>query len=487
MLIDDLIGFFSPEAGNKRYIHRQAAKLNKRKFEGAARGRRVKNWHTSSGNANADARPALQILRQRARDLVRNDPYAAKSQQVIANNVVGKGVMPQLPDGDLATLWKKWSKTPACDFNGILNFASMQRLAMGSVFTSGEILARKRIVTGEDFPLKIQLLESDHLIIDETNFNNPTKNRIVQGVEVDSDDRPVAYHLYKTHPGASGDEQTTADFEIVRLALEEVAHVYRMDRPGQMRGISWLHPVLLLLRDFNELQDAQLLKQKVSALFAGFIKSLDDDGFQGDDEENEDEITLEAGGMQKLPSGMDISFTNPPSVENYKEYTSCLLHAISSGLGITFESMTGDLSEVNFSSARMGWLEMNRNLDAWRDSVLNTGFNAKVFGWFLESAKLAGVSVPSADFVPSWTSPKREMIDPTKEIPAKVKAIRAGLTTLSEAIRESGKHPDEHLAEYKDDMDKLASLGLSLDSDASKKALDGDNLTEEVNANEETK
>lgn len=478
MFIDDLIGYFSPESKYKRISYRNAIELKQRKYDGAGRGGRTTKWRTTGGNANSEVRGAIKPLRDRARDLVRNDAFAAKAVQVVANNIVGKGIMPQLPDGDVADAWKMWTRSTDCDYYGVMNFAAMQRQAMANVFMSGEIFAKKIIDPKAEVPLKIQMLESDFLPIDDqlSKASIPRNNKVVQGVEINPNGLPIAYHMYKQHPGSTGEEADNGFGEIVRVMRKDLAHIYRQDRPGQLRGISWFHPVLIMLKDFAELQDAQLLKQKVSALFAGFIKDLDADIVEGEEQED---LELTPGALQKLPTGMDITFSNPPSTEFYAEYATNVLHSIASGLGLTYESLTGDLSKVNFSSARMGWLEMNRNLDCWRDQVINTQFNDKIFGWFLESLKLKGKNVPDINLRPSWTSPKREMIDPTKEIPAKIKAIRAGLVTFSDAIRETGKHPDDHIKELQADKIKIDAANLILDSDAEKKALNGQNVIEE--------
>lgn len=473
MIIDKIVGYFSPKSAYQRAAFRKAADKI-RKYEGASKGRRTKNWCTSGASSNLENKYALKTLRDRARDLVRNDPHAARASDLIANNVVGKGIMPQLPEGDLAASWAKWTRSTACDISGLLNYAAIQRSVMKNTVVSGEILCKKVLTTDKEFPLKLQLLESDYLPIEsvlEKKKNN--NNRLVQGIEVDKFGAPQFYHLYKEHPGSGSDEAKEGYGQLLRVGRDDIAHIFRPDRPGQLRGVSWFAPVMILAKDFSDFQDAQLLKQKVSALFAGFIKDLDGDLVEDDDD---DELEFEPGSLQKLPPGMDISFSDPPTLEFYKEFINTVLHSYAAGMGISYEGLTGDLSQVNFSSARMGWLEMNRNFDCWRDQLVNTQLNNRVLDWFIESQRLVGKSYPPLDYVPNWTPPKREMIDPTKEVPAKIKAIRAGLDTFSDSIRERGKDPESHFAELKSDKDKIDELELVLDSDASKKSQNGNNV-----------
>jgi capsid protein len=146
-----------------------------------------------------------------------------------------------------------------------------------------------------------------------------------------------------------------------------------------------------------------------------------------------------------------------------------VLHGIAAGFGITYEALTGDLSQVNFSSARMGWLEFQRNLDAWRWAMFIPQFCNPVWEWFQDGVALSslddGLRTDIGNFSIEWTAPRREMIDPQKEVAAMRDAIRCGLCTLSEAQRMLGYDPAKLLTEYKSDLDTLDKLQIKLDVD----------------------
>ena len=90
--LDNVIGFFNPEAGVKRARARMTLE-QARKYDGAAGGRRNQNWHAPSTSADAALGPSLERLRNRSRDLSRNNPFAARAVQVLVNNTVGGGVL----------------------------------------------------------------------------------------------------------------------------------------------------------------------------------------------------------------------------------------------------------------------------------------------------------------------------------------------------------------------------------------------------------
>ena len=487
-IVDQIVGFFSAKAAFKRARYRAAASMI-RKYEGASKTRRTSGWKASSSSAASEIRQSLTTLRNRSRQLVRDNPYAARAVQVVASNVVGKGIFTQIKvdsgqnqrnrfaerrESELSRQWKAWANTKAIDFDERQNLLSMQDLVIRSVVESGEVLVRRRSVGRRvietpdgsiEVPnLQIQILESDFLDSTSVSSRSEQDNVIIDGIEFDSQGRRVAYHLFQEHPGnTSLNFNFRSAFRTFRVPADEILHIHRMDRPGQIRGAPWLSPVLIRMKDFDEYEDAQLVRQKVAAMFAAFIRDLDGIDTQVKIKEGELGEKVEPGIMEFLPPGKDISFANPPTVENYNEYTSVLLHAIASGVGITYESMTGDLSQVNFSSARMGFLEMQRNVESWRNNLIIAQFLLGVFTWWKRGIELLGVD--TRRMRPVWTPPRREMIDPTKETSAMKESVRSGFSTLSEIIRNQGADPEEHLNEIQSDNQKLDERGLILSTD----------------------
>lgn len=435
-----------------------------RKYEGAAVTKRTSGWRVNSANADSTIKASLTVLRNRARDLVRNNPHASRGVDVLVNNIVGKGIIGVVkhPNPDVAlklnTEFRKWADSKQCDFEGRHDLAGLQRLVVRSAIESGECLVR-RLYKKSNFPLEFQILEGDYLDVTDTFKTSDEGRSVFQGIIFQNGKR-VGYRIFETHPGSY---DFVNGLNKIDVSADEIAHVYRVDRPGQNRGIPALSNVMIRLKDLDEYEDAHLVRQKIAACFSVFI--YDTDASAISDEEIEMVTKLEPGAIEILPPGKDIKLANPPGVEGYKDYMSVNLHSIAAGLGISYEALTNDLSQVNFSSGRMGWLEMSRTIDSWRFHVLKPCFLDFVAAQWLKAAFFKfGDVANEASIV--WTMPKREMIDPTKEIPATVEAIRGGLLSLSDAVKQSGKNPDDHFAELAEDNTKLDSLKLILDSDA---------------------
>lgn len=488
-MLDRLISYLNPAAGQKRAKARYLETTYRRGFEGASLSRRTDGWFSPSTSADAETDLPLQRLRDRSRQMVRNDTYAARIVQLVASNVVGHGIVPKARHKDpkiaalAQTTWKKWAETSACDFLGRKHFYAMQSLGMRAVPESGEFLIKRIRVPANkgEIPLKIQLLEPDYInqtIIKPIGTKIDPGNFIRQGIEFDQDGKIVAYHLWSRHPYDYG--VYPAVLTTIRVPAEDIIHVYREDRIGQTRGVPWMSSALVKLGDLKDYDDAQLMKQKVSACFAGFVHdngdlddvpasskdphSIDQDGQQGLER-------LEPGLIEHLPPGKDITFPSPPAVDGYSDFHATTVRRIAAGPGVSYEALSGDYSQVNFSSAKMGRQEFDRSIDDWRWNMLVPTMCQGVWQWFVEAAALNGIKILDVDA--DWTAPARQMIDPSKEVGALKDAVRSGFMTWPEAVREQGYDPETQLAEIKDFNAKMDTAKVILDTDPRKITMAG--------------
>lgn len=463
--LERVIHAFSPAVGLRRQRARIAATMLQRHYEGAATGRRTQGWHRSATDANSAIGPSLSKLRDAARDLVRNNPYAQSALETIVNHTIGWGIVATAEH----KAWKAWTESTDIDADGRLDLAGLEKLVMRSVAESGEVLIRRRWRKPEDglaLPLQIQVLEADFL---DTNKDGTlsTGNRVIQGVEYDLLGRRAAYWLFKEHPGSSLSTAGSLISSSQRVPASEVRHIFRSDRPGQARGPSWFAPVLLRFKDFDEFEDATLMKQKIAACLA--ILTTDVNGTSsglGTVTEAEPLIdSLEPGMISSIPAGRDVTVVQPPSVAEYDAYTKTNLRAIATGLGVSYEDLTGDYTGMPFSAARMSRLRHLSRVTDWRWRIIIPQMLDPIWRWAMEAADIAGhPAIPSTE----WTAPALPMVDPDKEGLAIMRQVRSGLTTLSEAIRERGYNPDVFLKELAADFKKLDDLELVLDIDPRK-------------------
>lgn len=489
----------SPKWGVKRRSFRAASEAIKRfSYEGARRDRRTAGWVTSDVSANAAIGPRLSTLRQRSRDMVRNNGYASNALDELVAQCVGTGITAQAkPANSDTTLakqineaWKIW--VDECDADGQMDFYGLQDMTVRSVIEAGEVLVRLRprlLSDGLYIPFQLQVLEPDYI---DTTKNEVLKNggRIVQGVEFDVIGRRVAYWLYKNHPGDTLSYPYGDNANAYRVPAEYFLHIYRKKRPQQVRGVPWLAPVLIALRDMDEYRDAEIVRKKIEACFAAFVTQEGDpetspigevkNGADGNLEEY-----LETGLIKYLKPGEDIKFATPSgSGDGYRDFMRDLQTGIATGIGLTYENFTGDLSNVSYSSYKAGENAFRTKIDAFRWLNLKPMLLQPVRQWFINYAYAAG-RINKRDFGTEWSMPGFRSVDPQKDAHATLTKIRSGLMTLQQAIGEEGYDFDEQMADIKKANEVLDRLGISLDCDPRKRTAAGGAVTEQKESQEE--
>jgi lambda family phage portal protein len=279
-MLDAGLAWIAPRRAASRYAAKVAIANLRRGYEAGGKTRVTEGWRGSNASADAEIAAAGPVLRDRSRDLVRNNALAAQAVQVLVNNIVGPGIRPRAASGNKAlnkrvdALWRGFSAN--CDFYGHTDFHGLLNLAVREMVEAGDILALK-ITTpgvGKSVPLKIQLREIDHL--DTSRVQEITPGYIDQGIEFDISGRRTAYRMLADHPGGTG-RFLRRRFESERIDASRVAHLFERQRV-QSRGVPWGAPAMLALRDLGDWQAAELVRKKTEACLVGIV--FGDDGTQ---------------------------------------------------------------------------------------------------------------------------------------------------------------------------------------------------------------
>lgn len=483
-------------------------------YDAGSSGRRALDWNSSRLGPTTLLWGNLEQMRARARDEVRNNPWAEGACSNFETQVIGNGIKPRwnLPTNpslkrQIETEFAKWSRR--CDAHGRCDFYGMQAVAAREIFEAGEVFNRFYVRPSSwrmRVPFQMQLLASEQLPVfrnvaptEAGQMSIPMENSIRTGIEFDPDGRRIAYHMYKEHPGE------TMFFPLegltfARIPAEDVLHVYKPVRTGLLRGQPRMSAVLTLLYELEQYSDAELVRKKVAAMFAGFIKKnapevdvvpIDADNTQAGQSpdassSNPDPGTanakIEAGTLQELFPGEDITFPVMPADQNYEQFIRTSLHKFAVGIGATYEQISGDLKGVNYSSIRAGLLNFKRQCEQFQKNVIVFQFCQPIAERFLLEAVLAGVlDLPGYADDPdqytdiTWTRPGWPWVDPKNDIEATVAEIRAGLTTRTHEVAERGFDSTDVDDEWKADADRADTLGLVYDTDPRKTLIRGEN------------
>lgn len=479
--IDRLVLAVAPRAGFERLRYRAAAELaapSRRGYEGAKGGRRGDGWVAVGTSANAEIFPSAARLRNRARQLVRDNFHGERAVRIFAANIVATGVTARANTGratydkKIDAAWDRWCAE--CDADGRQDFAGLQALAVRATVEAGEMLLRfrpRRSADGLAVPLQLQLLEPDFL--DTGRYQSEGNGNIVlQGIEFDKLGRRVAYWLFDQHPGDIG-VAGRGSFVSRRVDASQIVHLYRQDRIGQIRGVTWFAPVLMKLRDYDDYSEAELVRKKIAACLAAFVTTPDAPGTSplgrvapGAAASPRIE-TFEPGMIGYLKPGEDVKTVSPPGDASMRDYASISGHEIAAGLGTTYEDLTGDLSQVNYSSYRAGRLIHRRIVEQFQWTVFVPQFLAPVRTRWLQAGFVAG-ALPVAEDRTKWTFPRWESIDPVKDAAAMRANLRLGTQTWGQAVAAEGEDPEAQLAEIVDWNKRFDAAGIVFDGDPRK-------------------
>lgn len=447
----------------------------RRSFDAAGGGRRWEGAKSVEA-LNASILSGATTAARRAGWYARNNPHVASAVQGLVANAVGAGIKPRSLHPDPAVrdrlhdLWRRW--TDRADAAGLTDFYGLQALALRAMVESGESFARLRTLDGGEGlpPLAIDLLDREQVPAD-LHREIGDGRRVRAGIEFDAGGRRVAYHAYARRPG---DALAPMALDTIRVPAADIAHLFQPLGAGQLRGITWLAPVLLRLHELDQYEDAALVKAKVAALFTGFIR--DPDGTvaglnDGSASGGVLQVGMEPGSLIPLPPGADIQFSDPADPGDYGAFVKNHIRAIASGLGVPYELVSGDLEGVTYSSIRAGLVEFRRRIEQLQHAVIVFQFCRPVWERFVRLAVLSGAldargfeRDPAAFLAVEWLPPKWEWVDPLKDARAEIEQIRAGLKSRSQSIAERGYDAEAVDAAIAADRQRETGLGLVFDS-----------------------
>lgn len=456
-LIDRVVNYFSPAAGNARFQARTMQAYSGA-YNGASRSKRsLSKWFTRGGSADTDLNGDLATLRNRSRDLYRNDGIAHGAINGTVTNVVGTGLAPQpaiwadvlgMTD-DQADAWQRktlreftlWAENPeACDLTSTQNFYGLQELSFRSALLNGDHFAllpvRKR--NGQAYGLKLQMVESDRVC----NENGIADTKACSaGITLDADGQPTGYWVMTRHPG---DGVADRSWVLVpraggRTGRRNMLHLYERLRADQRRGEPFLAPVIELLKQLSRYTEAELMAAVISGMFTVFVTT---DPSNGDDDSGDEapEYALGNGAIITGLPGDKPEIINPGRPNAlFDPFVLAILRQIGVALEIPYEVLIKHFTS-SYSAARASLL------DAWRfykkrRAWLATQFCQPIYETWLDEAVANGRVVAPGYFSDPlirtayracvWVGDAPGAIDPLKEAQADELNLKIGKTTLA--------------------------------------------------------
>ncbi len=461
----------------------------------AARNSRLHTWSSASnGSADSELSLSLATLRSRSRKLMRDAPYAKRCRVIVVNNVVGSGVGLQAQvynsrdelhariNTDIERAWRAWSKADTCHVGGALHFADLERLALAQIFDAGEVFIRihRRAFGKGKIPIALEVIEAERVADEFSNPNpSPTNGRadVRLGVEVDTYGRPLAYWIRERHPG----ELRTgidASVRLERVPAADIIHLHTFDRWPQTRGEPWLHSVIVKLDNMDEYSAAELTAARMGANFFATLESDADDSLTSstDAATGQRELNIEPGVIEGLSPGESLKFHTPnrpnTALDPFLRY---MLREVAAGVGVSYESLSRDYSQSNYSSSRLALLDdrdLWRVLQQWwarsfRQPLHEQWLQAAVLSRAVPSIPVESYALDAERFAAvTWKFRGWSWVDPAKEVNAYKEAIKAGFMTVSKVITLTGGGDDieDVIAERKRELAMFEEADIDVDT-----------------------
>jgi lambda family phage portal protein len=351
----------------------------------------------------------------------------------------------------------------------------MERLLVRSMAESGEVFVRmiRQPFGGSRVPFALQVLEADYLIDDDVP-QAMAGNTVRLGIEVDSYLRPQAYHFYANHPGDTYAGNPRTNGRRIRVPADEVIHLFLSERPGQTRGVTWFASALMRLHMLQGYEEAEVVRARAASALMGFITSPEGE-LVGDEIYDGDRVSEFTPGVFKyLQPGESVTVPDLNAPDGQLEpFTRSMLRAAAAGIGVSFESISKNFSESNYSSSRLSLLEERDTYKVMQRYMIEN-FHQEVFAAWMDMAVLSGeLNLPGYETNPDryrtakWVPRSWEWVDPQKEVNAYKIAVRSGFKTLGQVIAEQGGDLDDYLTARQSELAKLDDKNIVVDTDPS--------------------
>lgn len=452
-VLDRFLLAVNPRAALERAQYRE---LYRSYYAAADRGRKKGGWTAVNATGEVTNRPERDIIRARARQLEANDDMLKAVILDLERNVVGTGITLQArvrdQDGNdreelnnaIERAWRRWSKPESCTVTGTMSLWEVCQMAVRRRYVDGGILILKTYTGGA---FRLQLLEVDDL---DTSILNHGGNRVVGGVEIDGYNRPVAYHLRRQEVSGLWSGQ------VMRVDADRVIYLPHLTRCSQIREMSPAASSLPRIDDINLLVEAALKKEQTQACYGmAVIRNTPGAmggvgrGMTGSDtgqRESYPEEYIAPGMIKYLQPGEDIKPIAPSGVSSTADaMIRTVQRQAGAGAGLSYEAVSRDMSQVNYSSARQGMLQDRKTYGELQQYLIDH-FLEPVYREWLSWAVLTGqVVIPDYAEDPEryqeavWIPPGWEWIDPLKEANANAKALETGQTTLQKICAARGE------------------------------------------------
>lgn len=447
--IDRLVEAVAPTLAARRYAARAQIALAREyqsSYRHAVAGRTSTPWgaSTSYNGGTYLERRQLGQMRNRARNIYRNNTVGRSLLDTETDNVVAEGFSLQMRAGSAAfnaeaeERFYDWLER--ADITGKASASDLFRMSWREPRKDGDggfVLIRR---SGRPY---LQYIPGDLITTPQK-----TEGRIIDGVEVDVSGRPIRFWVRDVDE--KGKDTTTP------IPARDFVYLAHLDDPLAVRGMTVYAPIFPHLDQLDTYLDS-VTKAAIMACIFGLIEKRNKPGAvlgqlntaTNSSGDLQKAITLDKDGMLKV-IGTDESIIQVQAQQpmtQTPDFIRALMRLICLAFDMPLEIGQKDLSQVNFSGGRIGLIGYYRSCRVKQDWLKSRCWNRIVYWWLSIEKQRQELGYPDAFVTPfpedygAFELHGREWdyTDPQTEIIADLIEIDAGILSPQQASEKRGR------------------------------------------------
>ncbi|MCC7409968.1 MAG: phage portal protein [Phycisphaeraceae bacterium] len=428
-----------------------------------------KHWANADHlSADAAASPNVRrILRNRARYEVTNNSYARGIVLTLANDVIGTGPRLQMLTGyetsnrAIEREFSNWAT--AVDLPGKLRTMRQARAqdgeAFAMLFNNGNLQSPVK--------LDIRLIEADQVAtpgIQTSPSRQPTALSGVDGIVFDEFGNPVEYHILSHHPGSSG---ASVGVAYERVPAASMLHWFRVDRPGQSRGLPDILPALPLFAHLRQYTLAVIAAAESAANIAILMKTNAPAGGEAAEVEPMTEMEFVPNMAVFTPEGWEPSQLKAEQpATTYEMFKREILNEIARCLNMPYNIATCNSSAYNYASGRLDHQTYYKAISVEQTDLESRVLDRILLAWLAEAVRVFDFDEVDAvrareSLEHQWFWDGHEHVDPAKEANAQATRLASYTTTLANEYAKQGKDWETELRQRARELKLMKELGLT--------------------------
>ena len=415
-------------------------------------------------SADAEASPSVrQTLRNRARYEISNNSYAKGIVLTLANDTIGTG-----PRLQMLTEYDELNRQIERDFmmwSAAVRLPEKLRTMRMARCQDGEAFAI--MGTNPQVPHEIQLdlmlVEADQIT---SGFGLSLDEHEVDGIIMDDFGNPDSYRLLKYHPG--GTQFSRFDDALV-IPAKSMLHCFRMDRPGQHRGIPELTPALPIFSQLRRFTLAVLSAAEAAADFAGILYTDAPANGEADEVDPMALVELERNMLLTMPGGWKMAQLDPKQpATTYAEYVDKLIDEAVRCILMPSNIAKGNSSGYNYASGRLDHQTYYKSIKVDQSFIASMVLDRILVAWLREYFLInppIGMTTRYPLPLHTWFWDGMLHVDPLKEANAQKVRLESNTTTLANEYALQGKDWETEIRQRAREKNLMRELGLT-DSEA---------------------